>query len=148
MNKLTLLALSLALASLGAALVTMPALAQSDLAPYRDKNRLLLVFAPSKTDPRWEKQNALLAASAAAFAERDLRRFDYLEHGGPNSAGLRARYGVKPGQFQVILVGKDGHAAWRSPAPASVDSLTGRIDQMPMRREEIKRDETKRQKHG
>ena len=139
MNKSTLLILSL-----GAVLAPALTLAQSDLSQYRNKNRLLLVFAPSKADPRWQAQNSLLAGSAAAFKERYLRRFDYLEHGGDKGAALRTRYGVKSGQFRVLLIGKDGYVASGSPTPMSLPALTQQIDRMPMRREEMRRAEGRR----
>ena len=139
MNKSALLILSL-----GAVLVPALTLAQSDLSQYRTKNRLLLVFAPSKADPRWRTQNTLLSGSTADFQERDLLRFDYLEHGGDPGAALRTRYGVRPGQFRVLLIGKDGHVASGGPTPLSLRELTEQIDRMPMRREEMKREATRR----
>ncbi len=136
MNKSVLFVLTLGVAP-------MPALtlAQSDLSQYRNKNRLLLVFAPSRSDPRWQTQNTLLAKSAAGFQERDLLRFDYLEHGGNKGAALRTRYGVKPGQFRTLLIGKDGHVASGSYSPVRLHELTEQIDRMPMRREEMRRAE-------
>ena len=113
--------------------------AQDDLSQYRDKNRLLLVFAPSKSDSRWQKQNALLKESAEAFRDRDLVRFDYLEKGGTPGTALRTRYEIKPGQFRVLLIGKDGHVASGGPTPVSLAELTGQIDRMPMRRDEMRR---------
>ncbi len=139
MNKFTLLILSL-----GAVLAPALTLAQSDLSQYRNKSRLLLVFAPSKADPRWQTQNTLLAGSASDFHERDLLRFDYLEHGGKEGAALRLRYGVRPGQFRALLIGKDGHVASGSSAPLSLNKLTAQIDRMPMRREEMRRPEGQR----
>lgn len=139
MNKLILLLFLLAVLALP--LLTS---AQSDLSPYRNKNRLLLIFAPSKADPRWLAQNMLLAGSAADFQERELLRFDYLEHGGDKGAALRTRYGVKPGEFRVLLIGKDGYVASGGPTPIRLHELTAQIDRMPMRREEIKREEMKR----
>ncbi len=141
MNKLALFLLSL-----GAVLVPAFTLAQGDLSQCRDKNRLLLVFAPSKTDPRWQAQNTLLARSATDFKERDLLRFDYLEHGGDKGAALRTHYGVKPGQFRVLLIGKDGHVASGGLTPFSLHELTEQIDRMPMRREEMRRAEERRHK--
>ena len=140
MNKSALFILSLGI-------VLMPALtlAQSDLSQYRTKNRLLLVFAPSPSDPRWQAQQSLLAGSAADLQERDLLRFDYLEHGGNKGAALRTRYGVKPGQFRVLLIGKDGHVASESFSPIRLHELTAQIDRMPMRREEMKREEMRRE---
>ena len=130
----------LTLAALALPLLT---LAQSDLSQYRNKNRLLLVFAPSRADPRWQKQNTLLSGNAEGFQERDLLRFDYLE-GGKLGAILRTRYGVKLGQFRVLLIGKDGHIASEEAAPVSLHALTEQIDRMPMRREEMKRQEMHR----
>ncbi len=129
--------------------VALPAIAlpQSGLAQYRNKNRLLLVFAPSKADPRWQKQNSLLAGSAADFKERDLLRLDYLEHGTDKGVVLRARYGVRPGQFRVLLLGKDGHVASGGPMPFSLHELTAQIDRMPMRREEMRQEEIRRSVH-
>jgi hypothetical protein len=134
MSKAVLLFLSL-----GAVLLPVLALAQLDLSRYQDKNRVLLIFAPSKTDPRWRKQNALLKNSAGAFRDRDLVRLDDWETGGTRGAALRTRYGVKPGHFRVLLIGKDGHIASGSPAPISISELTAQIDRMPMRREEMRR---------
>ena len=134
MNKLILPLLTLAALAMSAL-----TFAQSDLSHYRGKNRLLLVFAPSRADPRWQKQNTLLARSAESFQERDLLRFDYLEKNGEPGAVLRTRYGVKSGQFRVLLIGKDGHVASEEAAPVSLHTLTEQIDRMPMRREEMRR---------
>lgn len=135
--------LAFSLLALGAVLLPAFTLAQSDLSHYRNKNRLLLVFAPSKGDPRWQKQNALLNQSAGEFKERDLLRFDYFatEYAKSENMGtaLRTRYGIKPGQFRVLLIGKDGHVASGSPTPLGLHELTEQIDRMPMRREEVRR---------
>ena len=123
------------------AAVTLPALAQTqnELSQYHSKNRVLLIFAPGKTDPRWRKQNALLGNSSAAFQDRDLVRLDYLEIGGTPGTAIRSRYGVRPGQFRVLLIGKDGHVASGGPAPIALSELTEQIDRMPMRQEEMRR---------
>ena len=139
MNKSTLFILSVFILSVGAVLVPALTFAQTDLSRYRGKNRLLLVFAPSKADLRWQVQNTLLTGSAADFKERDLVKLDYLEQGGNNSAALRNRYKIKPGQFRVLLIGKDGHIASGGPTPLKLSTLTGQIDKMPMRREEMRR---------
>lgn len=132
--------------------------AQGDLARYHDKNRLLLVFAPSASDPRWAWQDALLAGSRAQFTDRDLLRFDPFEYGQSRggrmslgrreAANLRARYRVRPGSFRVLLLGKDGHVAFGTPTPVALSGLTGRIDRMPMWRDEMRRDEMRRRGTG
>ena len=114
-----------------AALAAIPAAAQA-------RDRRLLVFAPSRSDARFQKQNALLAQSRAAFQDRDLVRTDIIgtERG---AASLRAHYHVKAGRFRVLLIGRDGHVAYGGPSPVTLRSLTGRIDAMPMRRDEMRR---------
>ena len=123
------------------AVLPLSAAAQGDLSRYHDKNRLLLVFAPSASDPRWRHQDALLAKSRAQFADRELLRFDFFESGGRRGAGegLRARYHIRPGSFRVLLIGKDGHVAFGGPTPVALGDLTGQIDRMPMRRDEMRR---------
>ena len=125
--------------SLGAFLLPSLTQAQGELSQYRSKNRVLLIFAPSKSDLRWQKQNALLQNSAEAFRDRDLVRLDDLETDGTRGKALRSRYGVKPGQFRVLLIGKDGHVASAGPTPIALSEVTGQIDRMPMRREEMRR---------
>ena len=129
----------LPLLSLAALLLPLMALAGGDLPQHHGKNRVLLIFASSRNDPRWRTQNARLQNGAAAFQDRDLVRQDDLEGEGPHRAALRKRYGVKAGEFRVLLIGKDGHVASASSAPISLRSLTAQIDQMPMRREEMRR---------
>ena len=114
-----------------------------DLARYRGTNRLLLVFAPSKADPRWQAQNALLKHSAAAFEDRDLLRLDCVGQGKAAEA-LRGRFHVPLGQFRAVLIGKDGHVARSSTRPLRLSELNAQIDRMPMRREEMRHEELRR----
>ena len=121
------------------ALLPLHAQAQPDLARFHDKNRILLIFAPSARDPRWQRQAALLRQSQSEFEDRDLLRFDVFASGPKADPALRARYHVKPAQFRVLLIGKDGHVAYGGPTPVSIGTLTSTIDRMPMRREEMRR---------
>ncbi|WP_302480229.1 DUF4174 domain-containing protein [Sphingomonas bacterium] len=41
---------------------------------------------------------------------------------------------MPPGDFQVVLVGKDGHEALRRRGPLPIAALQKTIDAMPMRR--------------
>ena len=80
----------------------------------------------------------MLAHSKSAFSERDLARTDII--GTERGAGsLRAHYQVKAGSFRVLLIGRDGHVAYGGPSPVTLRSLTARIDAMPMRRDEMRR---------
>jgi len=113
-----------------AALTLLPAAAQA-------RPRRLLVFAPSRSDARFQKQDALLARSTAAFSDRDLVRTDIIG-ADKGAASLRARYNVR-GSFRVLLIGRDGHIAYGGPSPVTLKSITSRIDAMPMRRDEMRR---------
>jgi len=52
---------------------------------------------------------------------------------------LLRRFAIAEGAFAVVLVGKDGHQAFRSAQPVTAEDLCARIDAMPMRREELRR---------
>ena len=121
-------------------LAALPSVAQpgTDLGRYRDKNRVLLIFAPNARDPRWQRQAALFRRSGAQFTDRDLVRVDIFASGPKADLALRTKYHVLPGQFRVLLIGKDGHVAFGGPTPISLQTLTSAIDRMPMRREEMR----------
>jgi hypothetical protein len=106
------------------------------LSAYRDKNRVLLVFAPSAADSRYKKQSALFSGKESGLKERDLVRINVFEK---PASSLRQRYGVGTGDFRVILVGKDGHTAYSTGRPVVTSDLFRRIDRMPMRRDEMRR---------
>ena len=111
-------------------------------------HRLLLVFAPSPEHDRYVDQKRLLKGARGGFAERDLLRGDLFEgetgtfDGGPVSAEHAAwawkRYGVEPGRFAAVLVGKDGTVKHRSDEPVEPENLYALIDEMPMRRREMR----------
>jgi hypothetical protein len=105
------------------------------LGAYRNKNRVLLIFAPSAADARFMKQNDLLKGKQDGLKDRDLVRIHIFEKPGSR---LREIYGVKSGDFQTVLVGKDGHTAYRTEKPVTTSDLFQRIDRMPMRRDEMR----------
>ena len=121
----------------------------ADLSQYRNKNRLLFVFAPSDKDTRYAQQFSKFAGRADGFKERDLVRFDVFESGTSRrdgitlSAGerdaLRQRFAITKGQFRMLLIGKDGHTAYSASRPIAASQLFGLIDSMPMRRDEMQR---------
>ena len=55
-----------------------------------------------------------------------------------DSEAVRRHFHVAPGDFVVILVGKDGGAKLRSAKPLSMEKLIETIDAMPMRQEEMR----------
>ena len=116
-------------------LVCMSAFADIDLAGFKWKNRVLVVLAPSESDTQLKEQRANDAAAAAGFSERDLIEVAEIGAEGP----LHRRFGIGISDFQVLLIGKDGHSAQQWPKPVSSEVLYSVIDRMPMRREEMRR---------
>lgn len=119
----------------------------TNLNDLRDRARPLLVFAPKPDDPQLEIQLRTIREHAAEAQERDLVPIALPYHNpSPTSAQLsatdaeeaRRRFHVNPGEFAVILVGKDGGAKLRSGKPITMEKLEETIDAMPMRKDEMK----------
>lgn len=118
-----------------------------ELAEYKWKNRLLLVFAPDSESRFVQQQKEMLAGEAAGMRDRDLMTF-YLFDGEPGrlsgrpvapevTGELRDQLNV-PSGFSVVLVGKDGTVKMRSGDPVPADDIFSKIDAMPMRRAELR----------
>ena len=112
------------------------------LTRYRDKNRVLLVFTPDTRAAAYTRQTALWDGEKAGFAERQLVVVpvpaDAQSVEGTTPALLARRYGVKAGEFAVVLLGKDGHDAFHADKPVRAQTLYEIIDAMPMRRDEMR----------
>lgn len=125
-------------------IVTLPALAaalpqagqgaEKTLASLKWKARPVVVLSDRRDDPRIAKQLSSLDAAKPALAERDIQLLEETE---PDGA-LHRQLGAAKRGFSVVLVGKDGGVkrVWRD----LVDPrrIFEAIDQMPMRREEMK----------
>ncbi|WP_166395049.1 DUF4174 domain-containing protein [Rubrobacter marinus] len=119
-----------------------------DLDAHRGEHRLFLTFAASRRDGDLARQDLLLEGSGDGFAERDLRRGDLFGDGTGNFDGapvppaevaaVRERFGVEPGAFTALLVGKDGTVKHRSDEPVGLEELYALVDAMPMRRREMR----------
>ena len=117
---------------------------ENPLAIYRDKYRVLLVFAPTAQDASYQGQRKLWKGEEAGFKERQLLVVPLLaDSQSPYPSTLAKRFDVDPKNFTVILLGKDGHNAYQSKEPVTAESLYQRIDAMPMRREEMLRQKEK-----
>lgn len=114
------------------------ALAAATLASMQHHRRVLIVAAPSPADPALAEQRRELAGWRQGAAERDVSVVEVI--GGRVSgasdpaAMLRQRYRLPADRFAVVLIGKDGHEADRSPKPYPARALEQTIDAMPMRR--------------
>ena len=130
----------------------------SDLTAYRWKNRLLLVFASSHTDPGYAQFDRRLSEAQAEVQDRDLVVFrifekepshvQLLQPKQPNqpkqqlspeeAETLRRRFDIEPGRFTVVLIGKDGGVKMVREHRADLEEFFARIDSMPMRQQEMR----------
>lgn len=119
-----------------------------DLSKFRWKNRLLLLFAPDRSHPFFEHLHQSLGTQKAETLERDLIIFEILESGSSriNSAILdpmisrtfREKFEAVPGEFMVVLMGKDGGIKLKRRERTELKDIFGLIDSMPMRHEEVR----------
>jgi bifunctional DNA-binding transcriptional regulator/antitoxin component of YhaV-PrlF toxin-antitoxin module len=116
------------------------------LSNLRGQARPLLIFAPKPDDPQLEIQLRRLHDNAAAVSERDVVPIAIPFQSpsttaamlsGTDAQAVRRRFNVAPGDFEVILIGKDGGEKLRSSKPISMDKLRETIDSMPMRQQEV-----------
>lgn len=105
------------------------------LASYVWNSRVLVVTAPSETDPQLLAQRRMYDEARAGASERDLVLI-VATGDTPQASALRRRLGLAGG-FQAVLVGKDGNAKLASAKAVSTDRLFALIDTMPMRRQEM-----------
>ena len=110
------------------------------LAAYLHKKRVLLVFAPAEEDAAYRRQRAFWKGEEVGFEERQLVVLPLLaDSKSPTPQTLAKRFDIDPTSFRVILIGKDGHDAYRSDQPVVAQTVYTRIDAMPMRRAEMQR---------
>jgi hypothetical protein len=128
-------------------LTSLPVLG-ADLTSYRWKNRLLLVFSPTESDPGFAAFDPNVSRELAAVKDRDLIVFRVFEKGpsrvdehplsSEDAQNLRRRFEVGPGRFTVILIGKDGGVKMVREHRAELQEIFDLIDSMPMRQREMR----------
>jgi hypothetical protein len=119
-----------------------------DLSSYTWKNRLLFIFAPSSNDPNYESLREEIQTRKLDVADRDMLVFKVFETGesrfddAPLSKDstefLRQKFSIKPGQFAILLIGKDGGEKLRRESKVDLAEIFSVIDAMPMRQQEIR----------
>lgn len=117
-----------------------PTLAQT-LRACRWQKRVLLVAAPTAAQADFRVQKAQLAAYPAELSARDLVVLNVLYDQLPaadQQFGAR-QLGLKPPAFAAVLIGKDGGVKLRRTQPITPAELFATVDQMPMRRQEMRR---------
>ena len=113
------------------------------------QKRPLLLFAPTSDTPDGRDFRVALQQSKAGFLERDMVLIEVYRSdqawldGSRLPAGtardLRERFGVGEEEEVVILVGKDGGEKLRTALATDLNQFFRLIDDMPMRRQEMRR---------
>ena len=100
--------------------------------------RVLIVSAPSPSDRSLIRQKDILQQWRHGAADRDVRVVEIVGtkvNGAEDEASaLRRTYNLRGAGFDLVLIGKDGHEAYRSAVPVAGTVLQSTIDAMPMRR--------------
>lgn len=132
---LSLLALGVARSPRAASMTAPPH--DDPLATYRWKARVLLVFSSRPDAPAVAEQRRFLENEKTGIQDRDLVVIELTD--GPKAETLRRQFNVKPEEFSVILIGKDGGEKLRKSVPVTPKELFDLIDSMPMRQRETRR---------
>lgn len=119
-----------------------------NLDEYQWRKRLLLVFSPSENSELLRQQLDLFLEQKAENKDRDLIIFQIYPDGGliKNTRNLTKRQAQKlfkqfdlpQDQFNLLLIGKDSGVKFRSRELTNMKTIYNLIDQMPMRRSEMK----------
>ncbi len=100
--------------------------------------RVLILAAPTATDPSFAKQRRELTAWRKEGEDRDVTIVeivaDRVSGATDTAVALRRRWHLPADHFTAILIGKDGNEAFRTIKPFAAAGLTQTIDAMPMRR--------------
>lgn len=120
-----------------------------NLARYRWKNRLLLLFSPSKNDKAYIKQIRDIRENEAEIKDRDLIIFRFFKNSDgyfdneviPFEDVKRAyrEFQMNEDQFSILLIGKDGGVKMNAQHYMQTDDIFNIIDQMPMRQDEMRK---------
>lgn len=108
----------------------------TEIGAYEWKNRVLIVFANSDRDPRFQDQLAMINEQIDALRERDV--VVAIDTDPTMKSKLRTTF--RPHGFMILLIGKDGHKALRKPFPWDIREISRSIDKMPMRQQEMRQD--------
>jgi hypothetical protein len=105
----------------------------SDLGEFMWTHRVLVVFADSPADPRFQEQIEILRQGEEELLDRDIVVLTDADPAGASAIRLRLR----PRGFQLTLVDKDGGVKLRKPSPRSVREINRTIDKTPDRQREV-----------
>lgn len=114
--------------------LSRPATAEMVLDDFLWTVRPVIVFADSPNDPRYKKQMDLLNALPDELAKRDVVVITDTDP----DAKTPIREKLRPRNFMLVLIGKDGTILLQKPSPWDVRELTRSIDKLPARQQEVR----------
>ncbi len=130
--------------------ISFSIMAQSPLAAHRWEDRVLLLFAERPDAAPLTNQLQRFAKARAGMDDRKLVIYQLFPDRGLDPHGkplpesewrrLLAEYSLGSHHFTLILIGLDGGEKWRQYEPVTVQPLFDRIDSMPMRQSELRRE--------
>ena len=120
---------------------------QDPLDDHRWLHRVLLLYVPAADAPALESFRERLRARDCGVRDRDLVIGEIVGPGEGSLGGrplagseidrLRGLHAVPVADVVTVLVGKDGGTKVRTEGVADLGAIFGRIDSMPMRRQEM-----------
>lgn len=117
-------------------LIAAPLVAQErvdPLAEYKWVARPLVIFADSEFDPRFVRQMAILADDPSVLEDRNVV---VLIDTDPDAYGP-LRQTLRPRDFMIVLIDKEGKVVFRKPTPWTPRELSRAIDKLPIRQDEL-----------
>ena len=107
----------------------------------RERQWLLVIFAPSKRDPDYMAFRHELNSRPMDLLEHDILVMDAFEEGGGHVDGtdldavsvnsVRHRFKAQPGQFSIVLADKMGTVLFESRKAVNLDEILGVIHNAP-----------------
>jgi hypothetical protein len=93
--------------------------------------RRLYVFSPSRQNRSYQLQMDALSSRKCALNEHDIVVDEVLETDSPETE-LREEFNITPGQFKIVLVGKDAHVKLSAESFISCEEVIMRVDNEPL----------------
>lgn len=106
-----------------------------NLKDYLWKNRVIITFSSTKSDPDRLLLKKQIDEFHCEFKNRDLVHFDLIQ-GSDDYESLSKKFYISTPKFKLVLLGKDGEVKLKTDSTSLADVFS-KIDSMPMRQREI-----------
>ncbi|MHC5083589.1 MAG: DUF4174 domain-containing protein [Planctomycetota bacterium] len=113
----------------------------TSLKELQDEQNLLYVFSPSKQERLYQLQMDTFADDELVLSEHHVILAEIFEHGqghlGPkklphdNCRGLRQEFHIQPGQFKIVMVGRDSTVKLSAESCISTEEVIMRVENEP-----------------